>query len=478
MKFTLTFFFSLLLTPVFAQRVIGWLGAGPVASKVHGNLHPRIKLDKYDNPMVVWGDDAGKVWFAKWGGETFSQPVSLGPPASMVFTSSWAGPDIGAHGDTVYVVYKEMPEETGRIYIRHSYDGGLNFSAAEEVDTKGAYITRFPTVTTDETGNPFVTYMKSEKDDASHRYVVTRSTDLGESFKKDTMGSVQSGFNVCECSPAAYIASGNAGVLLYRNSFEGLRNIWAGVSNNGGISFNNGQQIDSTNFKPETCPASGPGGVIVGDTMYTVFMSGSRDRQFVYMGKLSLSKPSLSVAPLTGDIANVSTQNFPRIAGIGNAAAAVWTQTSGGNNFVCLSFTDALNVFGFPATYDTVAEGVMLNADVAIGGGYIYVVWEDQVTRSVMFRRGVYYKKKVMSENTSVLINQPAKGQKYFSVVMQNIVSCALIDATGNPIEMDISYPKNKDVCKVMIDDMEPGTYSVKIEDKDGRVYSAKLDIQ
>ncbi len=478
MKLLFTTLFTLFAFTAFSQRVIGWLGAGPVAHKMYGNLHPRIKLDKYNNPMVVWGDENGKAWFAKWGGETFSQPVSLGPVANLIFATSWAGPDIAAHGDTVYVTYKQVPEESSHIYIRHSYDGGLNFSAAEEVDSIKGYTTRFPTVTTDETGNPYVSYMKVEKTIGGQQYVVAKSNDLGESFQKETMGSVLSGNNVCDCSPAALVASGTAGILLYRNSLDGQRNIWAGISNNGCNSFNNSIQVDSENYKPETCPASGPHGVIVGDTLYSVYMSGTKETGLVFLGKLSLSKPSLLVAPITGNIPSVAMQNFPRIAGVGVAAAIVWVQTAGGNNYVCLSFTDELSANGFPQTYDTVAEGVMINADVAIGGGFIYVVWEDQVTRSVMFRRGVYYKKKIMSENTTVLINQPAKGQKYFSVVLRDIISCALLDNNGSPTEMDISYPKNKDVCKVTLDDMDPGTYTVKLEDSEGRVYTAKLEIK
>jgi hypothetical protein len=320
--------------------------------------------------------------------------------------------------------------------------------------------------------------MKVEKDYNGQHYAVARSTDLGESFLRDTIASVLSGNTVCECSPAALVASGSAGILLYRNKEGHLRDIWGGISNNGCQSFSNGIQIDSTLYRPVTCPASGPAGVIVGDTLYSVFMSGSDENGLVYLGKLSLSKSTLSVVPVTGSIASVVMQNFPRIAGINNAAAIVWTQTSGGNNQVCLSFTGDISYFGFSQAYDTVAEGVMLNADVAIGGGYVYVVWEDQVTRSVMYKRGVYIRRRTDEENTSILINQPQKGQKYFSVVMQGISSCTLVENNGNLVELDVSYPKNKDVCKVDIDGIDEGTYTVKFWDNDGKIYTAKLEIK
>ena len=445
---------------------------------MYGNLHPRIAMDRHNNPMVVWGDENGKAWFAKWGGETFSSPVYIGPAGGTVFATSWSGPDIAALGDTVYIVYKQMPAETGRIYLKHSYDGGKTFSIATEVDTKSSYIDRFPTVTTDEEGNPFVTFMRSEPDFAHSAHVVARSKDMGESFLRDTLGSVMNGGNVCDCSPASLVVSGTAGILLYRNNIKGSRNVWAGVSNNGCVSFNNGIRVDSENYVPESCPASGPDGVIVGDTLYSVYMSGSREGNLVYLSRISLSQPSLSTVALTGTIPGIIMQNFPRISGTGKAAAAVWTQTAGGNNQVCLAATNDLT-YGFPEHFDTVADGVMLNADVAIGGGYIYVTWEDQVARRVMFRRGVYaYKKKAaVVENTSVLINAIA-GKNKFSVTMKGLVGCVLIDPSGKEYEVDIVYTHNNTVCEVSTEDIEPGRYTAKFEDKEGRTYNAQVDVK
>lgn len=477
MRQLLTALFTILCIPVLAQNSISWLATAPVAHKIYGNLHPRIKLDKYNNPMVVWGDDGGKAYFAKWGGESFSTPIVISQSGVNVFATSWAGPDIAAHGDTVYVTYKQIPEEKSHIYIKHSYDGGVNFSAAAQVDSEYNYITRFPTVTTDENGNPFVTYMKVDKGYDNAHYVVARSDDMGESFFKDTLASINSGDKVCDCSPAALVASGSAGVLLYRNNLGGLRNIWGGVSNNGCKTFNNALRIDSTDYVPSTCPASGPDGVIVGDTLYSVYMSGSNDNSLVYLSKLSLSYPSLTTCEVTGAITGVPKQNYPRISGIGSAAGIVWTQSSGGNNIVCLAVTDDLTK-GFPKVYDTVAEGVMLNADVAIGGGFIYVVWEDQVTRSVMYRRGVYYKKNKVVDNTSILIGSQNPTMKYFTINMPDILSCVMIDSTGREYEMDISYPKNVNICQVNTDEMEEGEYGVKVWDKDGRIYNARIRLK
>jgi len=128
--------------------------------------------------------------------------------------------------------------------------------------------------------------------------------------------------------------------------------------------------------------------------------------------------------------------------------------------------------------FDTVAEGVMINADVAIGGGFIYVVWEDQITREVMFRRGVYYKKTVAVENTSVLINQPEKGQKYFTVNMPGILTCTLVDSEGHDYEEDVSYPISPKLCRVSIEDLDQGRYTVKIFDEQGKTFTAVVEVK
>lgn len=466
-----------LFTQSYSQKMIGWLAAGAVASKVHGNLHPRIQLDKYNNPIVVWGDDGGKVWMAKWGGESFSNPEQINIPGTQAFATSWSGPDIATHGDTVYVVYKNMPTDKGHLYITHSYDGGVHFSVPDQIDQAGDGTAHFPVVTTDETGNPFVAFMRTLNGNEGSRYVVTRSDDLGESFKPEVPGSLINGGSACECSPAAISVSGNAGILLYRNNLSGLRNIYASLSTEGCQRFNYGMQMDSTDFVPANCPASGPDGVITGDHFYGVYTGGKADNTTVYLAHMSLSSRKLSVFPISDSTNGIVMQNFPRIAAVGTAAAAVWTQTAGGNNQVCLSFTGDIS-YGFPDKFDTVADGVMINADVAVGGGFIYVVWEDYVTRSVMYRRGVYTHKKGGAENTSILITSPPQGQKFFWVNQEGVLSCTLIDEKGSSYEMELSYPKGNTFCKVDTDDMEPGNYTVKVWDSEGRTFTGRVELK
>ena len=464
-----------------AQSKINWLAASPVADKTYGNLHPRIKLDGNNNPFVLWGSEGGKAYIAKWGGEGFAAPVEMSPPGKQVFTSSWAGPDLAVSGNNVYVTYKLLPEETGHIYVVHSYDGGQSYSIPIEADDKRIedhdYITRYPIITTNETGQPYIAFMKTDPEYEQHTYWVARSEDMGESFSKATLGSVNTGNRVCDCSPASMIVSGSAGVIVYRNHYGLNRNIGAGVSNNGCVSFGLGMRLDSTYFAPENCVGSGTGSALLGDTVYSVFMSGEGAAGTIFISKLSISSNTNVTTTLANKPVGVEIQNHPRIAADQNALAAVWTQIAAGNNQVCLSFTDDL-AKGLPKRYDTVATGVMLDADIAMGGGYIYIVWEDQVTKTVMFRRGQYMKKSTIKQATNIIIAQPPKGQKYFLINLPGIETCTLVDPKGNSYDTDVSYPKGKGVCQVTIDDIFPGTYSVRIWDKDGKIYNGQVEVK
>ena len=123
-----------------------WYDPIMVADKTYGNVHPRITLDQYGKPLVLWADDDGRAFLAKWIVKDFAAPVQINTPGKHVFAEPWAGPELTSRGDTIYIVYKELPEETGHVYIKHSYDGGKHFSIETQVDDSDRFICRFPGV--------------------------------------------------------------------------------------------------------------------------------------------------------------------------------------------------------------------------------------------------------------------------------------------------------------------------------------------
>lgn len=382
------------VTSVNAQSNITWNGMGmDIANNSHDNRHPRIALDGAGNPLVIWGRMSDEsVFFSRWNGTMFTEPVKLNPSWLTVSMGSYLAPEIASKGDTVYVVVKRTPETdaTNRIFIFTSFNGGLSFNPPVELAFIADNFSGYPSVTTDATGNPIVAFMKSDQPFVNPRWVVTKSSDYGNTFSTDVKASGQSGGVVCDCCPAEIISSGSNVIVLYRSNIGNIRDIWAGISPDYGNTFPLGLNVDQSNWNLFACPTSGPDAEVIGDTLYTVFMNGASGSGRTYLSKTSISSGSVnSIDLLTSAIPGLSLQNFPRMAANGNAVAIVWKQNVNGNDELPLLFTNDI-ANGFPALYDTVDLNDINIMDVALSNGNIFVVWEDDNTGTVKYRTGTF----------------------------------------------------------------------------------------
>jgi len=382
----------LLSSNLFAQSGITWNATTNVnMMSSYGNNHPRVVLDRSGDPMVLWGNPGGDdTYFAKWNGSGFTTPLLINTGID-VFAASWAGPDIAAHGDTVYVVVKQSPEMTNFAYLYASYNGGTSFGSAVQLDVNLAdSISRFPVVTTDDVGHPVVSYMKIDPAMDNARWVVTRSNDFGATFGIDVLASNWSGGDVCDCCPGQIICEGNTVAMMYRDNASNIRDMWCGISTDAGSSFDGGFGLDNPDWMLMMCPSSGPDGVIIGDTLHSVLMSGFTGDYLVYYSKSSINgMANSSVTPITGLLPSLNSQNYPRIATDGSAVGIVWKQSIGGQSQLPLLFTNNINN-GFPSGFDTVDLNDVTNADIAIRDGMIHIVWEDPTSGTVRYRSGSF----------------------------------------------------------------------------------------
>ncbi|MBX7109611.1 MAG: T9SS type A sorting domain-containing protein [Chitinophagales bacterium] len=378
-----------------AQNTITWTIETEVAMNSYENLHPRIVTNGSGDAIVIWGRASDEsIFISRWDGSSFTMPVKLNPSWLTIATASWMGPDIAAKGDTVYVVMKQTPEAdiTSHIYIVSSFDGGMTFSDPVQIDFIADSISRFPTVTVDVFGHPIIGFMKFDPGFANARWVVTRSNDFGNTFSPDVLASGWSGVGatVCDCCPGSITTSGSTVAMLYRDNLDNLRDSWVGISNDSGNTFTLGLPIDQNNWIINICPSTGPDGVIIGDTLYSTFMNGAGGMNLNYFSKTSLSSLTGAVGiALIGNIAGVSSQNYPRIASAGNAYAIAWKQHVNGGDQLALRFTNELHN-GLPEGFDTVDVNDITNTDVALTTGNIFIVWQDDNAGTVQFRQGTF----------------------------------------------------------------------------------------
>jgi hypothetical protein len=412
-----------------ANAQITWTTGIDISNNTYSNMHPRMALDRTGNPLVVWGKMSDEsVYFSRWNGTMFTTPVKLNGTMTVA-AASWMGADIASHGDTVYVVMRQTPESADtskHIYIVRSFDGGQNFSSPVRVDYIADSVSRFPTVTTNAAGNPIVAFMKFNSSFMDSRWVVTKSTDYGNTFSTDVKASGWgSSAEVCDCCPGAIVSSGNKSAMLYRDNNSNIRDIWTGISNNNATTFPSGFEVDNNNWMVMSCPSSGPDGVIIGDTLYSTFMSSGSGNYRTYLSKSSISTGNIgSFSNLTGTITGLSQQNYPRIATDGTAMAIVWKQTVSGAAQLPILFTNDI-ANGFSASYDTVDLANITNADVAISNGKVSVIWQDDASGTVKYRSGTY-----TTINTG--INQFSKSD--FSIYPNPVNEKININTTDNKI--------------------------------------------
>ena len=81
-------------------------------------------------------------------------------------------------------------------------------------------MTRFPTITTDDSGNPIVAFMKLDSSFTNARWFVSVSNDFGTSFQSPVLASGWSSptSEVCDCCPGSIVSSGDNILMLYREN--------------------------------------------------------------------------------------------------------------------------------------------------------------------------------------------------------------------------------------------------------------------
>lgn len=381
---------TLLCLPAVAQ--ITWDEPMELAPSSFGNTRPRIATNRKGEALVIWGKSSD-LYYSKGSPDGFSTPIKLNPAGITVASATWMGPDIAAHGDTVYIVLKQTPEDlaTSHIWCLRSTDGGTSWDTPIQVENTGSDRTRFPAVTTDDVGQPIIAYMRFNPSFMEARWVVTRSYDFGQTFTSDVLASGWSGpdAEACDCCPGTIVCSGDHVAVIYRDNNQSLRDSWAGFSTDGGITFTGGVNIDQNGWMIDACPSTGPDGVILGDTLYSTFMNGQSGKALVYYNQTSI--PDLFTPPSTsvpGD-GNGLQQNFSRMASSGDAVALMWRHSANFSTGLALMFTKDIHQ-GFLPAFDTVAYSQVANGDVAVTPNDVYVVWQNNSPSNVMIRRGNY----------------------------------------------------------------------------------------
>jgi len=337
------------------------------------NIRPRIALNKNSNPVLVWNKTSNKsVSSSVWNGTSFATPVTLTPMGVQADVFDWAGQEVAAIKDTVYVVYASLNGSVSNVFIQKSINGGISFSDTTRVSNIGTDKARFPTVMINGNGQPAVAFMRMMNSWAMPHYVVSNSMNGGVSFMPDVDASESvTGNDVCDCCPAAIVCNGSKQAMLFRDNDANARNIKAVFSYNNGASFDISCTPDLNNWVLMACPSSGPDGHFGTDSLYSVFATGAVSPMQVFV---SASHPT-SLQLGSHKVISVQTeqQNYPRIAGSKDTIGIVWEQ----NNKVMFTYSFS-GIAGLSNQLQVNATGDNAsNPDIEFANGIFHIVWQS-----------------------------------------------------------------------------------------------------
>lgn len=441
-----------------------------------GTLRPRVALNGSGEPVVLWADGMNACLAAVGMGGAFMDPMMVSPAGLEVATSDWQGPGIACKGSTVWAVFKGLPEDARPCYLVGSTDGGHTWGDTMRVDPADGLLSRFPAVAVGSDSEPVVQYMQFDAGFSNARQVVRSMMD--GMFMEPAQVSVPFAPGaVCDCCPGQVVSANEQVIALYRNAGGNIRTIWGAASNDGGMSFPTGEQVDGTSWFLGACPSSGPAGYITGDSVRYVWMSGEENGAKVYLGSAHASTLSIgSQRNVHPDQSASLQQNYPRIAGSGDTLGVVWEQSSDGSREIMFAWS-VTGVTGLsdPDTVNVTLSGAQETPDIAFANGSFHIVWSEPATGQVRYRRAA------ISVSTAIQASEDAVG----SLLTFDASSDALHWVGGQVRSLSVVDPSGKEVIHraspsfpMFLKAMRPGMYRAKAVDTQARAHVVSFFIR
>lgn len=357
-----------------------------------GNRSPRVVTLADGRPVVYWGKSGSnsKMYIAVGTETGFEAPVEV--PIGSVEIDIWAsglGPQLAARGNSIFLVFEAYGQG---IYVVRSTDGGASFELPVSVfDAPAGRVATLPGITVDANGNPIVSFVTTNFQEQEALYEVAVSLDGGASFEPTVVANTEaSGGVVCECCPASLtIANNEQLILTFRNNDDNIRDIWASVSSLNELNFNAAADIDDTDWFLSGCPSNGPDAIVSGDSLVSVAFSGIESGPGIYLSTLHL--PTMQKGyqfKFPTFEGNAVVQNFPRIAGQADTIGVVYHENANIGTDVVLAWS-VNGTNGLQNQLVKIAdENLSQNyADIAFSHGLFHIVYQDQLSGKVQYRR-------------------------------------------------------------------------------------------
>jgi len=452
-------------------------------------MRPRITLASGNIPVVMWGGGNGTqpLWAARYNGPNFNTPIRITPMNVDPFIDNWAGAQMAAEGNNVFVVFKRQPEMMNYIYTVKSSNGGMTWQDTVRVTNGTGTYTRFPAIAVSPGGNPVVGLMVFDTTWMNAEYQVSNSPDGGQTYGASSPASITGGSDVCDCCPAGIISEGMRQVVAYRRNNNNLRDIWMSLSTDGGTTFPLAADLDNTDWLLAACPSTGPDLLINGDTLYSVWMSQGEGAARSYINALNLNTLASGFSSVIGgNYPANTTQNYPQIAGNLDTIGVVWQQQDFSGNiesFFSWSVSGPGGLINNEIVLNSSSSGAQQNPDIAYADGKFYFAFQDNSNTTVKFKTATINNTTGLNENENISESVSVFPNPFSTSVTIVINSklqtlnpeLILFDVLGNEV-FKSTIPDNR--LKISRGEMASGIYFYRVLDKGKILGSGKIIIQ
>lgn len=447
----------------------------------NGYTRPRLEVNENGDIFVLTTKNgSGAIYVTKGNGITFDSSVAVVPSGMTTYIANWTGPDMAVKGDTVIVVFKAQPFDEGKVYSVRSTDGGQSFSDTILVDSHVGGMSWMPSMAMDDAGNPIVTYMAHDANSTNPRYVYVSSNDAGQTYELEQNITSTIPGEACDCCPAELAASGDKRILLFRNNESNVRDIYASYSNDAGATFPYNDNVDELNWFLQSCPSTGPHGLIDDTILYTVYTSqgGGDNRSYISRSSLNGGVTFIDRFMFPESQATNSQQNFPRIDKEGNLIVLTWSESESNNFEVYTTYSETGDFADFAANksrVNTETSGYQSNPDVKILNGYIHIVYQDNKTGDAVYRRGQigFAGLADLEVNKLKVFPNPVIAGGTVQVSESDAKSIELINMKGATIST--LHPLNNG--ELQIPNVDAGVYTIKLLTKEGRIRQSRINV-
>lgn len=421
----LLFTWILLLSQItdHTAQSLNWSGEQLIQMGTSGStIRPRLLALGNQKGILLWGHEHNQsIHFALWENDLLQSPQILDIGPRKAFITSWASTEIAGKGAIVYIVFKEEPAETGKIYLLRSTDYGQTFTPPiPVVDPQGFYC-RFPGVAIDGQQQPIVSYMRFKTDWSQPEYVSIRSNDFGDTFDSYTEVTDKTKGEACDCCPVSMETDGDRIAVFYRNNRNNIRNMTAAVSLNNGKTYDIVTELDTANWLLLSCPSTGGDGFFSDSSLHSTWTTGRTGSSKAFYSRLNLNTQKVDgFWALTHNQGRNLQQSYPRMAGQRDTVGIVWGELVNNMDIFFSHFEngDYSKLSGNSQRINTGINGHQSSPDVAFANSSYYVCWQDLNDNSIKFKVGTYQKTSDLTNvhnNQDILITPTSRGYLIWS---------------------------------------------------------------